>query len=109
MLQGILIVVIVLLLLVVVVIMVAATYIVRLVRKVKNFINGESDYDATDPHSDNFTGRRQQQYSNQNWERANGKKRGSRGRIIDQRDPQTANRKIIDDNVGEYVEFEETK
>lgn len=109
MLQGLLFVLLFLLVFVVILIMVAATYAVRFVRKMKKIVYGNDDDGANDRHSANYTGRRQQQYANTRWNRANDNRRGTRGRIIDQRDPETINRKIIDDSVGEYVDFEETK
>lgn len=108
--QLIFLIIIFLLVFVVIVIMVAATYVFRLVRKVKKFVHGEPDDAAGATGGFDFTGRRQQQYSNENWNRANGnRKRSSRERIVDSRDPEIANRRIIEDNVGEYVDFEETK
>lgn len=111
MLQGILVVLLLVLVFIAIVVMLAFTFIVRWVRKIRNMMRGNAPEDTSSRFHADYTGRRQQHYgyTNDKWNRANEKKRGSRGRIIDQRDPQKANRKIIDDNVGEYVDFEETK
>lgn len=112
MLQGIIIALLFILVAIAIVVMLAFTFVVRWMRKLRNMMTGGKEQEDTSSrfHAD-YTGRRQQSYgyTNDKWTRANEKKRGSRGRIIDQRDPKTANRKIIDDNVGEYVDFEETK
>lgn len=107
MLQGILILIIFLILLVVVIIMAAVFFVHKWVRKIKRMIHG--DEDDGNPNSNDYFGRRQQYY-NERWGQANTQRKNPRpGRVIDQRDPEKVNRKIIDDNVGEYVDFEETK
>lgn len=111
MLQGILIFILFVLVVLAIIVLLAFTFIVRWIRKLRNMMKGASEEDTSSRFHADYTGRRQQHYgyTNEKWYRANENKRGSRGRIIDQRDPEKANRKIIDDNVGEYVDFEETK
>lgn len=112
MLQGIIIAFLFILIFIAIIVMLAFTFVMRWVRKIKNMFHSSEEEDTSNRFHADYTGRRQQSYgySNAKWTRANSNnKRGTRGRIIDQRDPETANRKIIDDNVGEYVDFEETK
>ena len=94
-------------------VMLFASAILSFIRKIKDMIGYDS---ANDHNSRDYTGRRRQQYayrdnttnttnSQQQWQQSSSSVQDET--IIDTRSQKKSNKKIFDDNEGEYVDFVE--
>ena len=111
MLKGIFAILLFVLIVITILVMLGIHYLQQLFRRIRERLN--NDYDETaDRHHQNYTGRRQTQYTFRHGEGSRQRRQGPQQQgataetIIDNRDPQE-NRKIFADDEGEYVEFTE--
>ena len=117
MLQGLFAILLFILIVITIVVMLCIRYVMLFIHRIRRMMNNDYD-DTADSFSQNYTGRRQTQYSFRQDDRQRQQSRRQGGRyneqeavaetIIDNRDPRE-NRKIFADNEGEYVDFVEEK